>query len=279
MDLEVTSAEHPIGAFSLDLVEHDRETNESVIIENQLESTDHSHLGQLLTYAGGTDAVNIVWLAKEFRDEHRAALDWLNTRTDPDTRFFGVEVSAVRIAGSIPAPWFRVVVQPNDWKKTVRSYTQAQESSISERNQLYSEFWERYIAALRDAQLGWTQARKGPAQNWFDTPGGVTGAQFNVSFSRNGLLSELYLCHADPDLNEFRFERLRQSREIMESAYGATLAFEPLEGRKSCRIGDRSPGVITDYDNWPKFIEWFIDSQRRLRDAVAKAGGLPSSQE
>lgn len=81
MQLELTEAEHTVGGFSLDLIGKDLATDDVVIIENQLERTDHAHLGQLLTYAGGTDAVNIVWCAPTFRDEHRAALDWLNTCT------------------------------------------------------------------------------------------------------------------------------------------------------------------------------------------------------
>lgn len=102
MDLELSHAEHGVGDFSLDLVGIDLATGESVIVENQLEKSDHSHLGQLLTYAGGTNAVNVVWIADRFRPEHRAALDWLNERTDEGTRFFAVEISAVRIADS---PW------------------------------------------------------------------------------------------------------------------------------------------------------------------------------
>jgi hypothetical protein len=94
MDLDLSEAEHPVGSFALDLIGVDEATSERVIIENQLTQTDHSHLGQLLTYAGGTDAVNIVWIATGFREEHRAALDWLNSRTDENTRFFGVEISA-----------------------------------------------------------------------------------------------------------------------------------------------------------------------------------------
>jgi hypothetical protein len=125
MELELTGAEHPVGSFSLDLIGRDLSTGERVIVENQLEKTDHGHLGQLLTYAAGVeDVTNIVWVAPTFQPEHRAALDWLNTRTDESTRFFGVEVSAVRISGSPYAPLFRLISQPNDWQKTIKSASQ-----------------------------------------------------------------------------------------------------------------------------------------------------------
>lgn len=274
MDLEITTAEHPVGDFSLDLVGRDLSTDESVIIENQLDETDHPHLGQILTYAGGTDAINIVWIARQFREEHRAALDWLNTRTDPETRFFGVELSAVRIATSVPAPLFRVVAQPNDWGKKIRTRTHAADGSGTERSLLYAEFWDRYITTLRDSGLNWTRARKGPHQNWFPTSGGTTGVEFTVSFTREGLLSELFLGHPDAEVNTARFEQLLGARDAMEEAYGGELSFDPLDTRKGCRIGERTSGNITERQNWSAYVEWFVDRQRRLRDAVTAAGGV-----
>ncbi len=123
MDLALEVAEHPVGGFSLDLMGRDETTGEVVIVENQLETSDHGHLGQILTYAAGTDPTTIVWVAASFRAEHRAAIDWLNARTDENTRFFGVELGVVRIGQSDPAPSFRLVAQPNDWEKTVRAAT------------------------------------------------------------------------------------------------------------------------------------------------------------
>ena len=119
-DLEVEAREAPVGSFSLDILARDQD-NRQVVIENQLEATDHTHLGQLLTYAAGFDANVIVWIAKNFRDEHRDALDLLNRRTGEDTEFFGVEVELWQIDDSRRAPYFKPVVTPNEWRKqTVR---------------------------------------------------------------------------------------------------------------------------------------------------------------
>jgi hypothetical protein len=104
MELELEVAEHPVGDFSLDLRGRDLSDNSVIIVENQLSQSDHGHLGQILTYAGGTSPSTIVWITTGFRPEHRAALDWLNEHTDPDTRFFGVEIEVVQIAGSPPRP-------------------------------------------------------------------------------------------------------------------------------------------------------------------------------
>lgn len=122
IELELTSAEHAVGGYSLDLIGRDLTNDAVLIVENQLEGTDHSHLGQILTYAAGTGASTIVWLATSFREEHRQALDWLNEQTAEDIHFFGVQISLVRIGDSVPAPLLTVVAKPNDWQKQVRPW-------------------------------------------------------------------------------------------------------------------------------------------------------------
>ena len=117
MDLELQQTEAAVGGYSLDVLAIDLNQNRPVIIENQLDTTDHDHLGKLLTYAAGYDANVIIWLTNDFRDEHRAALDWLNQRTDEQTQLFGVVVELWRIGESPLAPHFKVVASPNNWRK------------------------------------------------------------------------------------------------------------------------------------------------------------------
>ena len=144
LDLELQSSEAPVGSFSLDVLAHDLGSNRPVIIENQLEATNHNHLGQLLTYVAGYDAYAAVWLTQDFRDEHRQALDWLNQRTDEDTAFYGVVVEAWRIDGSRPAPHFRVVAAPNDWQKRMVSVAKTgRAGGLSEKQQRYHEFFPK----------------------------------------------------------------------------------------------------------------------------------------
>lgn len=276
MDLDLSHAEHPVGSYSLDLLGVDRATSEPVIVENQLEGTDHSHLGQLLTYAAGTDAVNVVWVAASFRAEHRAALDWLNQRTDTNTRFFGVEVTTVRIGTSEPAPLFRLVAEPNDWGKQVRTSAQAQEGGSSERGMLYRSFWERFLEALRQDFPGWSKARRAPLAEWFTMATGTSGAEYTCSFGRRGLLSEIYFKDPDPDVNTARFNALSVQRETLESVFGAPLLFEDLPTRKGCRIGVLREGNVDHEDDWDEYINWFLDSQRRLRQAMTAVGGVPT---
>ena len=149
LDLEFREREAPVGPFSLDMLAHDLGSDRPVVIENQLEATNHIHLGQLLTYAAGYDPYAVVWLTREFQDEHRQALDWLNQRTGEDTAFFGVVVEAWRIDDSRPAPHFKVVAMPNGWQKRMagagRSRRARAESDMANR---YRPFFEGLNNAL-----------------------------------------------------------------------------------------------------------------------------------
>src|SRR5579871_2344330 len=137
IELEVQGTEQYVGPFRADILCKDTRTDTNVLIENQLERTDHGHLGQLLTYAAGLKAVTIVWVAAKFTDEHRAALDWLNEITPQQISFFGLEVELWRIGDSPLAPKFNIVCQPNEWSKAARS----PEAGTTETQALHLAFW------------------------------------------------------------------------------------------------------------------------------------------
>ena len=117
MRLEVRGHDLPVRGYSLDILAHDAASNRMVVIENQFEATSHDHLGKLLTYASGYDASVVVWVVKQFSEEHRQALDWLNQRTGDDTQFFGVVVELLKIDDSRPAVNFKLASFPNEWRK------------------------------------------------------------------------------------------------------------------------------------------------------------------
>lgn len=273
MDLELNFAEHSVGNFSLDLIGTDLATGETVIVENQLEKSDHSHLGQLLTYASGTDAATVVWVADAFRAEHRAALDWLNERTDERTRFFGVEVSAVRIDDSPLAPLFELTVAPNDWQKEVRS--QAAATGLSIRQESYREFWGLFLDLLQQQHPGWTNTRKPLPQSWMVLPAGVSAASYVVASGRDQLRVEIYFSSSSAEVNEENFHALLKHKDQFESAFGDPLLWDPLEGKKACRVSFSRAGDIMDQHEWPEYAQWYVDTVNRLRGAVQSLGGLP----
>lgn len=274
MELVLDVAEHPVGGFSLDLMGRDETTGEVVIVENQLETSDHGHLGQILTYAAGTDPTTIVWVAAQFRAEHRAAVDWLNARTDENTRFFAVELGVVRIGASDPAPLFKLIAQPNDWEKTVR--TAKAEGAVTEREVLYREFWTRWLEVVRANHPTWSRATRPPKGAWFTMTAGSPGATFYTTFTRRGLSSELVFESQDAATNTARYSALLRSKDELEDAYGFRLDWQDLPGRKATRVADylRDAQIIRE-DEWPAYLEWLLDRQQRLRNALTRVGGIP----
>jgi hypothetical protein len=149
MELECEAQEKDVGPFRADILCKETNSDHWVLIENQLERTDHTHLGQLLTYAAGLKAVTIVWIANTFTEEHRAALDWLNEITDERFSFFGLEIELWRIENSPVAPKLNIVCKPNDWSKQA---TQAAEGELSETSQLYREYWQAFKEYLEETK-------------------------------------------------------------------------------------------------------------------------------
>jgi len=272
MDLELTEAEHSVGGFSLDLIGVDLATNENVIIENQLEKSDHTHLGQLLTYAGGTNPANIIWIADSFRDEHRAALDWLNERTDEHTRFFAVQISAVRIGNSAIAPLFTLVVQPNDWEKEVRAT--AAVAQQSPREAAFRRFWQGFLDRVHAAHPTWTNSRSAQGQNWMNLPAGVSVANYAVVFTKEGPRVELYFTSSDPDANVENLAKVQAHQLALEAAFGHALNWDDMGGRKAARVSYGREGDITNEAAWDEYLDWFVTNIAQLRSAIDSVGGL-----
>jgi hypothetical protein len=266
LDLDL-SKEHPIGTFSLDLVGTDLATGRSVIIENQLEKSNHSHLGQLLTDAGGVRPQIVVWVAKQIREEHRAALNWLNSVTDNQTHFFGVEVRAIKIGDSLPAPMLDLVVEPNVWGKQVRE--SASKASRSERLNAYGEFWESLINEFGDKYPD-LRERTAWARSYFPTFTGFADLSLNLVFSGKGLRAELYFGSRDPEKSAKRFDALTEVQQQLRQLTGSELVFEPLEGKIASRISIYgSVADVEDRGSWQIYRNWFAKEYAELRKLVS----------
>jgi hypothetical protein len=275
MELELQVAEHPVGGFSLDLLGRDLADDSVVIVENQLEQSDHAHLGQILTYAAGTNPKTIVWVATRFRPEHRAALDWLNEHTDPDTRFFGVEIEVVRIGDSAPAPNFRLVAEPNDWEKQVKAGTVA--GAMTEKSKLYWDFWEQFRSRVVAEHPEWTNRKSSTRESWYSLPTGTSGASLESTFSLQGLAVQLYFGGSDPSLNTARFEALHAKRDQFAQALGAEPEWNAMPNRKATRVLVTSAfNTVADEDKWPAMIDWLLEQHERFRQAIQSVGGLGS---
>ena len=257
MDLEVQAREAPVGPFALDLLARDVGRDRPVIIENQLEITDHDHLGKLLTYAAGHDASVAVWLAKDIREQHRQALDWLNQRIGENTEFFGVVVELLRIDGSRPAVNFKPVAFPNDWTS---SRIKAPTGQPSPRMEAYRGYFQNLIDELRERHR-FTGARKAQPQSWYSFSSGINGVTYGSSFVQGGRARvELYIDRAK-EWNESLFDDLMNQRESLETALGEEeIEWDKLENNIACRIAVTRPGSISDPTETVEDIKiWSID--------------------
>jgi hypothetical protein len=176
MELEIQEKEEKAGVFQADILCKDVLTDHFVLIENQLEKTDHTHLGQIMTYAAGLEAVTIIWIAKSFAEEHWAALDWLNNITDESINFFGVEIEAYKIGDSLPAPNFTIIVKPNDWTKQAKKTTSKQK--ITDIKLLQQEYWSG-LKEFMEANKSFVKMPNPPTNSWFNIPIGKNNYFFS----------------------------------------------------------------------------------------------------
>ncbi len=274
LDLELTATEHQVGPFFLDVIGRDLTNDSVLVVENQLGPTDHDHLGKLLTYAANTDAATIVWMAVSFREEHRQAIEFLNELGGEKARFFGIEIGAARIGGSLPAPLFKVVAQPNEFHAQAAAAAKVSSEPPGGKGALYAEFWERFLEQLKARHPGWTRVRKGPPENWLSLPSPFKGgwASYTVSFPRGPegqrLRCELYIDAQDRAEVTARFGQLHERRAEIEAKFGAGLSWEPLDGRRASRIAAYGAGDIMQVGNHDEYIGWFLTSLERLRAAL-----------
>ena len=196
MQLEPEDQEVSVGPFRADILCRDLTNDRYVVIENQLEGTDHSHLGQILTYVAGLDATTSVWVAKSFKDEHRAALDFLNSVTDDEHAFFGVEVQLWQIDASSFAPRFDVVSKPNDWTRTAKQAKEARELTGVRKHHL--EYWTA-LRALLEREDSRVKPQKPHPQHWASYAIGRSYFHLNaISNTRDKRLG-VQLCLTGPD--------------------------------------------------------------------------------
>ena len=261
LNLTGAEREQAAGAFSVDLVATDKEGNR-VVIENQLQRTDHDHLGKLITYLVAYDAKAAVWIVGEGRPEHVQAIAWLNEQAD--TRFYLVKVEAVRIADSPPAPLLTLIVGPSEDKATRRAVT----DKLNERQQKNQEFWQELLERAKSRTS--LHAAVSPSTDyWIAAGAGRTSMSFNYVIRSHSARVALVIGTPDAQKNLAVFEQLRAAKDQIERDFGEPLEWQRLEGKKACRIcKNLDIGGIDDRDRWPDIQNAMIDAMVRLEKAL-----------
>ena len=251
IDIELLSTEAKTGSFSADILAVESNTNNKIIIENQLESTDHDHLGKIITYASGHDAKTIVWIVKEAREEHRQAIDWLNEHTDEEINIFLCKIELWKIGDSEMAPKFQVISSPNNWTKTIkRSGT----GDVADINMVQYDYWTKVNDEI-DKNYPMFNSRKPLGQPWHDLAIGRPLAHIKLIF--NTQISTMKVNLTIPDSKEF-FDYLYDSKDEIESELGYELNWKRLDDKKVSHIEIMKKSDITDYSNWDENIKWHL---------------------
>ena len=195
LDIELEDIEVRIGKFSADIVALDRSSNRNIIIENQLEKTNHDHLGKIITYGAGKNAGIVIWICKKIQQEHRKGLDYLNDISIEDYSFFGIEMELWKIGDSEPAPKFNIVVSPNEWSKTVKTLTSSNKN-ISGTKMLQKEFWTEVCDFMSENTT--LNMRSPRPQHWHSTSVGKPWAEIalTVHTRKNIIGCELYISNS-----------------------------------------------------------------------------------
>lgn len=259
------SKETYVGTYRCDLFAKDETTGIKVIIENQLEISNHDHLGKIITYASGLDAKVVVWIVKEAREEHRSAIEWLNNNTNSNVNFFLIEIHAYKIGNSDPAPMFQVVEQPNDFIKNNKSTNRDESMNKSQSQRI--EFWNQFNNVVIGRGKPFN-IRKATTDHWYNIAIGTSDAHIDITLvNKDSLIGvELYITD-----NKELFDKLYSRKDEIEEELGFQLDWRRLDNSKASRIVYHIKGLNFDnHSNYDELMNKTIDLAVLMRNTFKK---------
>lgn len=265
-NISIISREEKVGPFRVDLFCED-DDGHKVIIENQLEPTDHSHLGQIMTYLTNLEANTAIWITSKPVEEHIKVIAWLNENAPDDIAFYVIKLEAIRIGDNpIAAPLFTIVEGPTDTVKEIGK----EKKAYAETHHLRKEFWTKLLDKAKEKTK--LHANVSPCiYTWVGAGAGHAGIGYNYSVSNNAANVEVYLDRGKdfPDINKERFDKLFNHKDEIEEVFGDKLSWERLDKKRASRIAFRINNVgLKNKDKWPELQDKMIDSMIRLKKAT-----------
>ncbi len=263
IDISLIQTEASVGNFNVDILAEEDNTGRKIIIENQLESTDHDHLGKIITYASGFDAEILVWIVKNVRDEHKQAIDWLNEHTDSNINIFVIQMEVWKISDSPYAPKFHVVAQPNDWAKAIKTVTH---SELSDTKIMQLDYWKKFKEFVQDNN-GNIKLRKAYPQHWYDISFGFSKAHIALTINTQSeqIACEVYI----PDSKQLFFA-LHENKETIENELTEQLEWEELPEKKASRIKLISKGLLSNQEEWEEYHSWMLEKATLFQKVFGK---------
>ena len=257
--------EASVGRFNVDILAEESNTGKDIIIENQLERTDHQHLGKLISYSAGIDASIVIWVVKSGLEEHQQAIQWLNEMTDTDLNFFLVQIELWQIDDSDIAPKINVLEKPNYWSKDVKEGVES--AKLSETKKLQLNFWSNLKEYAEKINAG-ISFRKPRPQHWYDISFGTSEAHIalTVNTQKDEISCEIYI----PDSPE-TFSLFYDNKEDIEKAVGDDLKWHELPEKKASRIKKVKEFSITDdNENWQEAFDWMIKQVKSFTEVFGR---------
>lgn len=262
LDLDVLETEKSVGKYSLDILAEVVEDGRQVVIENQLNSSDHDHLGKCIAYAAGIDADIIVWLSPQFNDEHKDAFNWLNKNSREGVDLFAIRLEVWKIADSPPAVRLNPVEDPSEWKEKAKRSG----GEVSETKKLQEEYWTQFRDLIDQSQTP-LRTRKPKPQHWYNNPIGRSG--FKLQFTVNTVEDNLYcqlIIKDDPEA----YQELERDKKQIEDEMGEQLIWSsPEEAQRNsnrAKITLRRSGRLEDKGSWEAYHEWMINRGERFHE-------------
>lgn len=264
IEISVEETESSVGDFNVDILATETGMDRRIIIENQLEDTNHDHLGKLITYASGKMAEVIVWVVKRAREEHKAAIEWLNNHTDDKIGFFLCEIKLYQIGDSDPAVKFEVIEKPNDWTKEIKK---TQSSSATQQSRL--EYWMAFEdAVFQENSFAKKFNRRKPSEDhWLTFSIGTSSCHINVLQLRknNEIGVELHI----PDDKDL-FHELFKNKDSIENETQIKFDWRELPDKKASRIVIKRNANLDDKDDWKNQFDWIADTMLKIEKSFKK---------
>ncbi|MFC4406707.1 DUF4268 domain-containing protein [Haloarchaeobius iranensis] len=262
LDLEVLEREKRVGKYSVDIYARVVDDGRKVVIENQLNTSDHDHLGKAIAYAAGVDADIIVWIAPQFNDEHTDAFQWLNSSSREGINLFAVRLEVWKISDSEPAVRLNPVEEPSAWKEMAKRT----DEELSETKTLQEQFWTAFANRIEEtgSQLS---ARKPRPQHWYNNPIGRGG--FALKFTLNSVENRL-ACGLLIRDNADAYRELESQRDEIDPRFEEDLEWVEPETTRAGK--ERSQIIVTrdadlkKEDEWDTYLAWLLEQGERFHD-------------
>ena len=264
LEITINETESSVGDFNVDIYATETGTDRKIIIENQLEDTNHDHLGKLITYASGKSADIVIWVVKRAREEHQSAIEWLNNHTDENIAFFLVEIKLYQIGSSDIAVKFEVVEKPNDWTKQIKRNT-----SNSPTLQARYDYWVAFNDYVFQNNTFSKQfnKRKASTDHWMTMSVGSSACHISINQIRkdNLIVVEWYISD-----NKELFHKFYSHKKEIETEMNMKLDWRELPNKKASRILITHSANFEDKDNWSEQFDWIMDIALKMKKAFRK---------